>query len=328
VSLYHLITDYQPGAVVMAAAEIGLLDRLRSGPADLHGLSAQLGVSARGLDAIVRALQVMDIVDADADSVALRHEAAELVRTGAGGLARLIRKEHGFHKLWGDLAGYVRRGQGHFPSWRTRGFDDPATTSFFLQALNDIAATGAPGVLAAAGLDEARSILDVGGGGGGYARAILERVPDVTVTILELAATAPITRELTAGVERLRVVEGDAATEGLGCGIAPGAGSPFDAAFVSHLLHDLDPGECRAVLGHVARSVQPGAPVVVVDTVSADVPDDRTLALFDVMMIVETPAGRVHRRAEVLDWLTEAGIVDVVETRLFFGSVFRGIARP
>jgi SAM-dependent methyltransferase len=317
---YPVITGYQPGAIVMAAAEIGLLDALADGPAARDGLAARLSVSERGLDALLSGLRAIDVLDRTAladGMVQLTNEAVALVRTGAGGLGRIIRKEHGFARLWTDLATHVRTGVGHYPGWRERGRVDPDGTAFFLAAINDIAEGAALDVLAAADFGDARTIVDVGGGGGAFATAIAAAHPDATITILELAATAPITRSLIGDPPRVTVVEGDAARPALGAQLGE-----FDAAFVSHVLHDAPPDEAEAIVHEVAAAVKPGGLVVINDTCLTDPPDDH-IALFDVMMIVETPAGRCHPIADVIGWMTAAGLTDIEIRPLAFGQILR-----
>jgi 2-polyprenyl-3-methyl-5-hydroxy-6-metoxy-1,4-benzoquinol methylase len=321
--MYHHLTNYQPGAVIMAAAEIGLLDMLAGGPVPVAGLAERLDVSERGCAALCRGLQVLNVVAVTDHALVLTEEADPLVRTGAGGLARLIRKEQGFHRLWGNLATFVRAGRGHYPGWRERGLVDPETTEFFFQAINDIACGAAPDVLAAARLDGCTRIADVGGGGGQFARSIADSLPGAMVTIVELAATAPISRKLTSDHERITVLEGDASLPGLG-----GDHGDFDAVFVSHILHDTNREEARSVVLNCAAAVKPGGVLVINDTMTDDDPMTTPLiTMFDVMMVVETPDGICHRRADVHAWLAEAGMTDIEETPLYFGSVIRSI-RP
>jgi 3-hydroxy-5-methyl-1-naphthoate 3-O-methyltransferase len=318
--LFPTIVGYQPGAVIMAAADIGLLDALADGPVEAFGLASRLGVSERGLDALVGALRAIGVVEG-VEAVGLTADAQPLVRTGAGGFARLLRKEHAFAHLWNELSTFVRRGTGHYASWRDRGRIDPEGTAFFLAALNDIALGAAPAVLAAADLGDARTVIDVGGGGGAFARAIVDAHPDATVAIVELPATAPLTAALVGSHDRIRLVEGDAVMSGLGAGI-DGA----DAVFCSHVLHDLSADEAEEIVHAVAGAVRSGGVVVINDTFQPN-GTDVALALFDVMMVVETPAGRCHRLDTVLRWMADAGLVDVDVRPLVFGQVLRAV-RP
>ena len=320
--LYGALTGYQVAAVLMAAERVGLIAALGGPGGTSDELVAETGASPRGVEVLLGSLSALGIVERETDQYRLSAAGAPLAVSGPDGLARLIRKEAVFYELWGRLDRAVVSGDALLAPFAERARTDPAGAEAFLLALNDLAGTVAPELVPAAGLDGKRRLADVGGGGAAYALAFARAHPDMVVTIVEQPDVVPISRRAVAAAGdddgRVRVVAGDATRPGLGLD-----GATFDAALVSHVLHDLDPDAARAAIFGTASALEPGGVLLVHDVFREGGVTDPVIALFDVMMLVENQGGRTHRLSDVRAWLSAAGMGPAAEHALGFTTLLR-----
>lgn len=322
--LYGTLTGYQGAAALMAADRSGLIAALTGDGGSIDDLAARTGASARGVDALVRALVAMGIVESTGAVYRLGPAGSPLAVPGADGLDRLIRKEAVFYALWARLDAAVHTGDALLAPFAERARTEPAAAEAFLLALNDLAGRVAPDLVPAARLEGARSLVDVGGGGGAYALAFAGADPGLDVTIVEQPSVVPLTERALAAAgragTRIRVVAGDATRPGLGLD------ERYDAALVSHLLHDMDPEAARAAVHGAASALRPGGVLLVHDVFREQGDTDPVVALFDVMMLVENQGGRTHSLADLRGWLADAGMGEPEVHPLGFTTLLRAEA--
>lgn len=122
---------------------------------------------------------------------------------------------------------------------------------------------------AAATTPHARQVLDVGCGAGNYTLKLLERLPDLDVTLIDLSQpmlerAASRVGPATAG--RVTTVQGDIREVALGDG-------QFDIALAAAVLHHLRADhEWEAVFAALHRALRPGGSVWVCDLVESSIP--------------------------------------------------------
>jgi ubiquinone/menaquinone biosynthesis C-methylase UbiE len=239
-------------------------------------------------------------------------------------MKRLAWKEHLFYTAWSRLDEAVTSGQALFPSYAERVAKDLPSVERFLLALNDIAETAAPGVIATGAFQSARAILDLGGGGGGYAAALASALPSVRVTLADLPPILPIALGYLKEkglADRIELVAADFQKENWGI-----EGRTFDAVFLSHVLHDFDAAGASAIVARAASLVKRGGKLIVLDVLVPNGGHQNPVeALFDLMMLVEVPQGRTHRLSDVCDWLQSAGMASSKSHKLYFGTLVESV---
>jgi len=161
-----------------------------------------------------------------------------------------------------------------------------------------------------------RTLLDVGGGSGGLAIAIVEACPQIQATVVDLPRLTPITRRLVneAGTaDRIQVVTADVVR-------GPLTGS-FDVAVLRAFIQVLSPDEARQALKNVSAVINPGGAIYVLGHIldnSRISPIEEVGYNMACMNYYErVPAEYTEK--EYRDWLTEAGFEQVKRARCRMG---------
>ena len=149
------------------------------------------------------------------------------------------------------------------------------------------------------------SLLDVGGGSGSHAAALLAVNPGLQATVLDLAPVEPLVGErhpelgfLAGDLERRRF------------GVAEDGA--WDVVLLANILHDHPAERCRALVREAAALLRPGGSLIVYEwVIDADRAGPAAVALFTPMMLVENEGGFTWTEADIASWAEEAGLTDV-----------------
>jgi len=297
--LIDLITGYQPAAVVSAANRIGLFRALSAiEPRTVDVLASDLGAPREQLAKLVSGLEAVGLVTQHPDGfLATEFTATELTSD----MAKVVEKEAYFARVWNHLAESILSGRPLLDPWQKRLISDPDQALQFLEALDVLARRTGPPIASISELAPGKKVLDIGGGLGTYTRQLAEAGSEVVLVDLEPVTNWASDRlfDLDVSVVVADVFRHDS------CGVSA---ETFDAALVSHLIHDLKPDRALDLLRRAARTVTPGGHVVVNDFV-VDGPDPFG-PLFDLMMSVET-GGNAYPLAELMAMMREAGLENV-----------------
>jgi SAM-dependent methyltransferase len=149
-------------------------------------------------------------------------------------------------------------------------------------------------------------LLDIAGGSGIYACALVANHPKLTATVFERAPVDGITRKMIAKrgfQDRVDVKAGDMFTEALPVG--------YDVHLFSNVLHDWDTDKVRFLLAASAKALPTGGLLIVHD---AHLNDDKTgpapVAAYSALLMSVTE-GRCYGTGEMRELLTEAGFTDI-----------------
>jgi ubiquinone/menaquinone biosynthesis C-methylase UbiE len=317
---YEELTLYQRPAVLMAAAKLGLFAALKEGPATPSDVAERILAPSDTIKRLLTALRSLHYLSGEGDQFSLNDFSRAFLREGAGGMARLASKEHVFYAAWSRLAEAVLSEKAVLPSFADRLATDFPSVEKFLLALNDLAETSAPGVIRTGAFENSRTILDLGGGAGGYAGELARALPDAQVTLADLPEIIPIAKahlQRKGMGDRVELVAADFLKEG--CCLK---GRRFDRVFLSHVLHDFDASTASRIVARAAGLVQAPGKLVILDVLVPDGGHSNAVeALFDLMMLVEVPRGRTHPISDVCRWLETAGMASPKSHKLYFGTL-------
>lgn len=322
---YQELTLYQRSAVLMAASKLGVFTALAEGAATAAEVAKGVSAPVDSVARLLAALHALEYVSRDSERFALNEFSRAFIRDGAGGMARLAWKEHLFYTAWSRLSDSISTGNALFPSFSDRVVHDLPSVEKFLLALNDLAEMAAPGVIATGAFNGGTTILDLGGGGGGYAAELARALPDSRVTLADLPGIIPIAKghlERKGLRDRVELVAADFLREG--CGLE---GKTFDCVFLSHVLHDFDASTASAIVARAAHLIRAGGKLVILDVLAPEAGHSNPVeALFDLMMLVEVPGGRTHRISDVREWIEWSGMSSPKSHKLYFGILLESRA--
>ncbi len=287
-------------AAVGAWSDLGLFARLaESGPTAL----AQLPGDERGLAATANVLVALGLLWREGGTVGLTPAAEALWE---GGALRDVRARDTFRWLsrldelvehGGPIADRDGVKRGTHGGVRD---DDPAASRAFLDRLYRRSAVDAP--LVARWLDtrlpRGARVLDLGGGHGRYAEELAAR--GHRAVLFDRPVAVAVARDRYG--ERLEYIEGDFFDADLG--------GPYDAVFLSNIVHCFGTEQIEALFGRIARALAPGGRLVVKDMLAAEesLPAPDSAACFGLIMLMATHTGRVWTVAELARAARKAGL--------------------
>lgn len=309
--LESIAHGYQDAIILLVANHLGVFGALAGqAPRSAAELAADLAVNARALDLLLCALAGADVLEQpEVGRFALRRDLVPyLDPEGDETLHSIL--DHHYHLMgrWSQLADVVRSGD---PVARERRRSGRQLRSFIC-GMKDISRRSSEAVAdAVPQLGECRRLLDLGGGPGTAAITFCLRWPDLHAVVFDLPEVVPITeREIeTARLSsRITTRAGDYHEHDF---LAAGA-EPYDAVYVSNIIHSLDSEQTRALLSRAVAVLAPGGLLVVKDFY---LDDSRTRpafgARFAVNMLVGTPGGKTYTWREMEDLYEGLGMVKV-----------------
>jgi len=308
--------SYGTELLVAAVTHFRLFDLLAGGQLVPAVLQQNLGLADRPLVVLTTALRAMQLLTLDArGNYDLTPTAREHLVSGSehfiGDYLGLAAKSPGVCEMIARLT--TNLPAGHNASDGGVGFvyrDDlpsameaEASARHFTLALAGRAKNVAPVFAQLAPLEDARLLLDVGGGTGLYSIACLQRFPNLRSVVWDRPEVLKIAAEMAAqyGVsQRLDLVAGDMFVDEVPAGA--------DAILLSNILHDWDVAECQALVKRCAEMLPVGGRLLIHDVFLNDALDGPLpIALYSASLFSFTP-GRAYSAREYRACLTAAGL--------------------
>ena len=287
-------------------ADLGVADHVGEVPVPAEHLAAACGADPDALGRVLRLLAAQGIFEAAPGGY--RHtSSSSLLRSDHPMSMRAFARLNGlpvFSATFAELGHSVRTGSPALELVAPNGLwpylqEHADEAMVFEQAMTAKAHADVAAVLNAYDFSPHRRIADVGGGHAHLIEAILATYHDVTGVLFELAHVANEVEPSS----RLEVVAGDFFTDPL---------PSCDAYLLMNVLHDWDDENALRILAAVAKAGEPGAAVLVIETVMPEGPEPHWAKTLDVLMLAVT-GGRERTEAEYRSLLGDAGI-DLVRT--------------
>ena len=297
--LRRLLAGYQVSQAVHVAAVLGIADLLADGPRTSDELAEETGADPDALFRLLRALVVVEIVEADGDRTFSLGRLGQGLRTDApdsiAGWAAFVGRKF-YWDAWGHLIDSVRTGENAFriahgtSVWehRERHPDDSVA---FDRAMAAVTRRVIRPLLDAYDFGRFGTIVDVGGGNGALLGAIVERHPSVKGVLFDQPHVVERARRVleAAGVaDRCTVEGGD---------FFASAPAGADAYMLGHILHDWDDAKAGRILDNLRRAMPAGARLLGVEHVLPEGAGQASGKLTDVNMMV-IAGGRERTEAE------------------------------
>lgn len=297
--------SYRDARTLQAAVVLDVFTLLADGPATAEDVAVRQGLDRRATELLLNALVEIGYLTKRNDRFTnAPHSQAHLVRGGKGYIGFTLLAEAQAWGLWGKLEDAVRTGKR--PEGPRLYHEDNEQTRTLLRSLNTRAETlFTRHIVEKVKLDGITTLLDLGGGAGAYTAAFARRWPKMSVTLFDLPPAIAVAKETVGKTDvhkRVKLVEGDYRKDDLQ--------GPYDAVFVSNVLHGENPATAKALLKKVFDALTPGGRLILRDTfMSAD--RARHGAVLSLNLLLTTDEGRCYSAAEIDAMLKEAGFRDV-----------------
>ena len=299
--IMRIASGFMAAKHLFIASELGIFEALADSPADIEGLAARTGLTARTARISADAMVALELLERTGEDYSNSPVTAAFL-TG-----RTPADLRAFLKFWDRIS---------YPAWASLGealaAGKPPTQVFDLDdEQQEIVSAGIEAVLAgpanalpqAVDLSAQRSLLDVGGGTGSWALAAARVYPDLRATVLDLPVVVEIAggRIADAGLGgRVDAVSCDVMADALPAG--------HDTFLVANLVHYWDPEENQALLTRL-RAVAPANGRLLLADFWTDPTHTQPVhaALMAGEFAVHVDHGDVYSVEEVQDWLGVTG---------------------
>lgn len=323
----HFRGSHGSELLTIAVAHFDLFGRLSRGPIPQEDLRTQLGLESRPAVVLFTALRAMGFLVEIEGKLGLSPLAEEHLVPGAPFDC-------------GDYVGLAAQSPGVIgmlellKSNRPLGSDDDGGAAFiyrdgiasameaeqsarhFTLALAGRAKNVAPVLADVIPLEKANLLLDVGGGTGIYAYAMLRKNLQLRAKVLDRPEVLKIAAEMAQryGVEdRVELVPCDMFDDELPTGA--------DVILLSNILHDWDVQECQDLVGKCASALGTGGQLLIHDVFLNDTMDGPLPIAFYSASLFSFTEGRAYSGAEYRSWLEAAGLepADILPTLVHCG---------
>ena len=294
--------QYWMTCVLHAAVKLDVFSLLEGEGQGVEAVAEALGGEARSVAMLLKALCAMQLIVKEAGRYRNSQAAGEfLVKGTPRYIGYMILHHQQLMDSWLRLDEAVLSGR---PVRERASVTDESWRQNFLMGMFNNAMAMAPQVVAALDFAQCRRLLDLGGGPGTYAIHFCRAYAQLEAVVFDLPTTRPFALQTIARFdlsERVAFQGGDYHVDPLP--------APFDAVWLSHILHGEGEAACRALIAKAAAVLEPGGTFVVHEFILDDRRDGPLFpALFSLNMLLGTPSGRSYTEGELMEMLRAAGI--------------------
>jgi 2-polyprenyl-3-methyl-5-hydroxy-6-metoxy-1,4-benzoquinol methylase len=290
---------------VTAAVTLGVFEALAEKPASASELAGLLGLAPDGTEALLTALVTLGYVRTeDGRFVPEPVVGRLLVRSSPESIASFVGAQSELHwDVLRPLDAAIRTGEPYRLHEDRHG--DPAWEGY-MRGLFEISRGEQDANAALVPLEDARSLVDVAGGHGGFSMAMCRRHPGLRATIVDLPAAASVGRRIVEEqgyADRIAFREGDVFELGLGEG--------HDVVSIFNLIHHLPEERDRELVRMARAALRPGGCLVIGDSEKPVPGSPSEHGALSSLLFYAWSGSRNFEGREVAAWLEEAGFAEV-----------------
>lgn len=313
-TLLAAINGYRQSRIILTAEELGLWKEFDAGARTAAEIAVACGSDTRATDRLLSALCAMGLLHKEGDRYTHSDASRRFLSYASDERFTNLGHYTNLWERWSRLTEAVRSGTA--PEHTPVAERVPDWLENFIAAMHHRAKVQAPSDVNLIDFHDAASALDLGGGSGAYAMAMVRVKQDLRATIFDLPAVIPITQRYIreAGLEhRISTLAGDYLTDDIGSG--------YDVIFLSAIVHSNSPEQNTLLIRKCADALNDGGRLIVQDFI---IDEDRvhppSAALFALNMLVATEAGDTYTEQEIAAWMRAAGLTDIERRDTLFGA--------
>jgi predicted O-methyltransferase YrrM len=307
--LMGLATGHVEARIIQTAVELAIFDALEDGALTSDAVAHRLELEPKATELLLNALAALELLQKQGELFSLAEAARKyLLRSSSLYVGGMIRFESSVWNCWEKLPQALHTGQAVRPANMYQ--EDPRETEIFINAMDSL--VKARGDTGAIKWDGVKELLDVGSGPASYPIHLCRKYPELRTTIFDLPGTLALTQRYVreAGMmERIRLIAGDYRKDPI-----PGS---YDMVFLSNIIHGEGEQENLSLIDKLAANLKTGGRLVVKDHI---LDDSRTHppvgAIFSLLMLLTTAAGRCYSFNEIKLWMERARLANVEQINL------------
>ena len=297
-----VVYTFRLSRVIATAMDLDLFTRMGNRFWTPKSLANTLKASERGVEIILRNLKTAGLLSQRGTSYRVEKLGRTFLNRNSpdyqGAYLELVHRQW---EDWAQLTDSVRTGK----PVENDGPDDPDYRRSFTWAMHQRSIRPAKQVATQLDLNNAQTLLDVGGGPGTYALEFLKKNSTLRAGIWDRQPALEVAREIAQPLrhgKRLSYYPGD-----LFGAQVPGK---FDVMWVSNVLHIFSPAENKTLFKKLKRALNPGGRILIQDTFLMNRPgcDALETNLFAVTMLLFTSTGNTYSAQDVRQWLKTSGL--------------------
>jgi hypothetical protein len=311
--LMGLASGHVEARLTQTAVELRIFDALENAALTSEQAAARLALEPKAAELLLNALAAVELLHKNAALFSLADTARQyLLRSSPYYVGDMIRFESSLWNCWEKLPEAIRSGKAVRPANMYQ--DDVNETETFISAMDSLVKARGDSDVVASALDwgHVGEFLDVGSGPATYPIALCKKFPNLHATIFDLPVTLSITRHFirAAGMEdRIRLIAGDYRKDAI-----PG---DYQVIFLSNVIHGEDYAKNEALIGKLAKNLEPAGRIVIKDHILDDSRAKPAVgAIFSLLMLLTTAGGRCYSFNEIRTWMEAAGLSEVEQINL------------
>ena len=305
---FDTFTGLVAARAVTTAIMLGVFDGLHAEAASASELAHRLDLDPLGTDTLLTALGALGYVERDGDTYANAEVAERLLVSGSPeSIATFAGAQADLHFEVLELLPEVMRTGRPYAMHEERRDDAPRWEAY-IRGLYEISRPEHEANAALVPVDrEPRRLVDVAGGHGGFSMAMCRRHPGLRATVLDLAPSAAVGRDIVAAegfADRVEFTEGDVFELGLG--------EDLDVVSIFNLIHHLPEERDRELCRMAHDALRPGGVLVIGDSARPE-PDEPVSerGAISSLLFYAWSHSRNFMPSEIRGWMKEAGFAEV-----------------
>jgi DNA-binding Lrp family transcriptional regulator len=297
-----IVLGFWQARALAIATELDVAERLNDGPLHVNDLARQVGVNASALFRLLRALESIGIFSQISPYVFSNTSTSASLRKSANDsqwatVMHCLSDGCGVFEAWNEFGYVIKTGNPSVD--KLYGFDfwellrrNPRANEAMNLAMRSASHDMTPAVTAAYEWSRFPAIADIGGGIGTQLFSILDRAPKSRGILFDQVHSSGslVTHD------RVEVIGGS---------FFESVPSGADVYLLRFVLHDWADNEASLILKSVRRSIEPGAQLIVVESIIPDGPAFNLGKWVDLQMLV-CVRGRERTQAEYRKLLADA----------------------
>lgn len=294
----RMMDGYLITQLLYIAAKLNIGDALADGPQPASALARKTGTEPDPLRRVLRGLGAQGVLDELPDGRFGLNARGDCLRTDAPRSLRdmIIARGDLYYSAAAGLFDAVREGGVPFEREHGAHFFDylsahPESGAAFQASMEGRASNEAAEVVAAYDFTKFKKLVDVGGGQGLLAEAILGAAPRLHITLFDLPEVIERAREKLGALPRTR------------CDFAPGdffetVPNGGDAYLLSRIIHDWDDERAAKILRNCRAAVPEGGRLLLVEVVLPDLAAEKPAAIQMDLHMLTLLGGRERKASE------------------------------